>query len=597
MTYATVAPFARLPVATDELTYTIAADQLAAASVGRLVTVPLRGRRIHGVLTNLQRHRPSGVIRLVGIGTMTPIIIPAELLELARAMRRHSWQPLGLVLASLLPPPLLRWTSQSPTPAPAPEQPSVPKHQTVVVVGPARERARAYDRLIERAATAGRSALLVFAHRSELNWFLSHSRRSIEHWDSSPSRGARWQQWQRIAAADQPVAVAGLRSAVSAPVSRLGLIIVDTPRGRGQKDDQAPYADTLHVAALRSRATAAHLVVGDDIPLVTAQPLPTRTLTSKLAHITLLPSDPATGSLLQAASERWLLAGQSTDRTFIFLNRLGAGSLSCRSCGNAVRCSACQSLPSVIDTHLRCRYCGWAAALPNRCPRCGNPVLTVHGSGTERTAAQVATLTGQPVAIHDQHHPDVPTEASFVVGTEFALPFLADDPPDRALILGLDLLRQRPTYDAGERTLRLIQALRGLSLAVAIETGQPTDPWFATLESGGISSLLDVERHDRRQTGYPPFVQLVRLTSARLAALSNLRAKLEREPRWRRFLAETTAVSGISGPVACRDQPGHQLILRLPLAIAPHQLLALLDRAGALSHVTVDVDPTTDALG
>ena len=111
MTYATVAPFARLPVLSDELTYGITPEQLSSIAVGQLVRVRLRGRRTHGVITGLSRQRPSGVTRIEPLAALAPITLPGDLITLARSVRSWYWQPLGLILSSMLPPPLIRWTN------------------------------------------------------------------------------------------------------------------------------------------------------------------------------------------------------------------------------------------------------------------------------------------------------------------------------------------------------------------------------------------------------------------------------------------------------------------------------------------------------
>lgn len=590
MTYATVAPFAPLIVGSDELTYALTADQLPTIQLGQLVTVPLRGRVVSGVVTQFRRQRPAGVVRIAPIRNMTPIVLPPAAVALARAVQEWYWHPLGLIVRAMLPPQIRRWKSMPPS-RPT-QQESLPhprqRRQTFSVVGRPPDRFTQYRKLITRAQRAGQSALVVFSHSTDLDDFLATASSPVERWLASGGQLRRWQQWQTVAYAPRSIVVVGLRSAIFAPVKNLGLLIIDSPTGRGQKDDQAPYYHTARVASLRAELEGAHLVWGDSVVPVSWRPLPSLPASMALAPVQLLSSNPADPRLFQAAAERWLNETAQSATVFILLNRLGAGSLRCRSCGESVRCPACQSVPQLTGQALRCHQCGWHGPEPDQCGFCGHALLATRGIGTESLADQIGRLGLGSVSVIDRLHPMVGLPGRIIIGTEFALPHLHQLRPNHSLVVGIDLLRQRPSFDAGERALRLVQTLRGTCDTLAIETDHPDDPWFVSLQHDRIAELVGKERSDRIAHGYPPATTLVQISSHQLAAIQTVKQSIERLPGAQRIV--------VFGPTQ-RPDGDHRLLIKLPRELRPARVFGQGLNQRLLQELTVNVDPAPESLG
>ena len=581
MTYATVAPFARLSPLADELTYAIGPDQLISVVVGQLVIVPVRGRKVAGIITGLSRRLPIGITRVLPIQSLSPITLPASLIRLARWGKEWSWQSLGICLAAMLPPPLRRWSA---VPSLTTEVETTKTHarpMTVAVVGSFEDRINRYDELLDRNLTAGRSGLIVFAHDQDLKRFTKLSRHSVQRWRSSGAKQLRWQQWQDLRSTSAPLVIAGLRSAIFAPLPQLGLIIVDTVDGRGHKDDQAPYYHVRRVAAARRQLDEAHLVFGGAVAPMTIQPLRTVSGPPLPTSIELIASDPANPAILQAGAEGWLTAAP-TSRTFILLNQTGQGIRRCQQCGTTVPCPTCQSIPVEHSGVLKCLTCGWHGATPSHCTHCGGVTLALRGIGTETLAAKLERQLTTAVGLLDRNHPELPTNAPVVVGTSFALPYLHRFNPDRALILGLDLLRQRATFDAGERAIRLVAELATMVPNLAIATNAPNDPWLQMLAHGDFDALIAQELADRTAFAYPPDVTIATLRSATAEPLTTLS----------RSLGPLT----VFGPTKRRNQRGYQLVVKFPHSRSPARWLKPRAETGLLKNITVEVDPSTDTL-
>jgi primosomal protein N' (replication factor Y) len=234
---------------------------------------------------------------------------------------------------------------------------------------------------------------------------------AIQH--SGLSAGERHDQWQRIRRGDVDVVV-GTRSAVFAPLERLGLLIVDEEHDGSYKQEESPRYNGRDVAIVRGRRAGALVVLGSATPSMESYQnakagryehvvLERRVFDRQLASVTIVDMreeyaargpDVVVSATLAAALAGRLARGE---QSLVLLNRRGfATAVFCRQCAGTLECPNC-SVSLVVhgegpSRRARCHYCNYAMSLPSACPLCAGPYLEQAGFGTERVEAELARL-------------------------------------------------------------------------------------------------------------------------------------------------------------------------------------------------------------
>jgi primosomal protein N' (replication factor Y) len=272
-----------------------------------------------------------------------------------------------------------------------------------------------YLRLAREVAAAGRG-VIVLVPEIALTPAVAGSFRAlfggrvaIQH--SGLSDGERHDQWHRIRRADIDVVV-GTRSAVFAPVQRLGLIVVDEEHDGSYKQEESPRYNGRDVAVMRARASGALAVLGSATPSLESYynaqngryqliTLEKRVLDRPMAAVAIVdmrqeyadagPDVIVSRPLATAIEER---LGRR-EQAMVLLNRRGfATSVFCRQCGQTLDCPNCSVTLTVHKAarRARCHYCNYAVRIPSACVHCSGQYLEHIGFGTERVEHEIATL-------------------------------------------------------------------------------------------------------------------------------------------------------------------------------------------------------------
>ena len=208
---------------------------------------------------------------------------------------------------------------------------------------------------------------------------------------SALSDAERRDERERIAAGEAPVVV-GARSAIFAPVARLGLVVIDEEHDASFKQESDPRYDARTVAAKRAALEGAVAVYGSATPRVESwarlerlglsarigAPMPT----VKLVDLRREAGYPLSAPLLAELSA----VEERGGRAILLLNRRGiSGAVHCRSCGTTRRCRSCDiALTLHADSRLHCHHCGYSVEMPESCLECGSVELARIGAGTQR---------------------------------------------------------------------------------------------------------------------------------------------------------------------------------------------------------------------
>jgi primosomal protein N' (replication factor Y) len=361
--------------------------------------------------------------------------------------------------------------------------------------------------------------------------------------------GERADEWRRIRAGDVDIVV-GTRLAVTAPLSDVGVVIVDEEHDAAYKSDRTPRLQARDCAIQLATLAGAAVVLGSATPAVDsvghaeAGDFDRAILDSRpvgrppTVEVVDLREELAAGqrgllsrSLIAALAALDTAAG---DQAILVLNRRGTASVVlCRDCGHVQACPDCDR-PLVYHqagTTLRCHHCGRATPVATRCPACGSPRIRYLGGGTERLEREVReTMPSLRVGRLDRDIVEHRGAAERVidafsdgrldvlVGTSLVAKGL--DIPSVTLvgIVSSDVALNLPDERAAERTYQLlVQAIgragRGGRPGHAIlQTYQPDHPAIVAAATGRREAFYDAELALRRRFGSPPFGRLVKLT-------------------------------------------------------------------------------------
>jgi primosomal protein N' (replication factor Y) len=400
-----------------------------------------------------------------------------------------------------------------------------------------------YLRAVQATLAAGRSAIVLvpeIALTPQILWrFEARFGDVVAVLHSALSVGERHDEWMRLRSGEARVCV-GPRSAVFAPLSDVGLIIIDEEHESSYKHEGDPRYDARHVAAERARRHGAVLVLGSATPrpesMVSMRRLrlPERVDRRPMPAVEVLdmrgrhqPLHPLT---------RMALADLRRDggKAIVLLNRRGwSNFLSCRGCGRVWLCPQCD-VALVLHRHERlvtCHHCGHRESVPERCPVCASVSVARHGAGTERLQHELGQALGEagfPIFRLDADSTGLgdrartlqrfeAAPAGVLVGTQMVAK--GHDFPDVALgvVLDADQTLRFPDFRAEERTFALVTQLAGrigrgaLSGRVLVQTLAPDARAIAFAVGHDSDGFVADELTRRKALGYPPFASLIRV--------------------------------------------------------------------------------------
>jgi len=374
---------------------------------------------------------------------------------------------------------------------------------------------------------------------------------------SELSQAERVAEWERIHRGDADIVI-GARSALFAPVGKLGLIILDEEHEPSYKQNAMPR---YHARELARRMVSLHkavLIVGSATPSLESYELarngkfhlielPERIMGGPLPEIELvkrrfvkveIPGGKVVRRLevitekLREAIDDVLSRNK---QALLFLNQRGfARTLVCPECGLTFLCPACHLLlvhHSKINA-LLCHHCAYKRAAPSKCSECGDVTLVGMGIGTQRLEAEIARLfPDHPLHRLDRDVSEIrgsqkvlddfrSGKAQILLGTQMIAKGL--DFPDVELVgvISAEDSLAIPDFRAAERTFQLLTQVAGRAgrreaRGRVIVQGIRLDHYAVTCAvEYDYKCFFEKEREIRERFGYPPFKHLARIVVA-----------------------------------------------------------------------------------
>ena len=401
-----------------------------------------------------------------------------------------------------------------------------------------------YMELAEHVIREGREVIVLIPEIA-LSWQIVRRFRSrfgdiVAVLHSRMGKGERYEQLDRVKRGEAKIMI-GPRSALFTPFSNPGLIIIDEEQEQSYRSEETPRYDARETAIARASFEHAHVVMGSATPsldsyaraedgrylLVT---LPERYGSAGMPKVSIadMRAELRSGnrSMISRPLQEMIrdrLAKR--EQIMLFLNKRGlAGFISCRSCGNVIKCPHCDvSLTAHNNGKLICHYCGYQTGRIAACPSCGSPHIYGFRAGTQKVEQTVHQLFPEARILRmdadttrgKEGHGRIlrafaAHEADILIGTQMIVK--GHDFPDVTLVgvLLADLSLYASDYRAAERTFQLLvqavgRAGRGSREGAAVIQSYAPDHYsIQTAAAQDYRTFYREEIAARKMMHYPP---------------------------------------------------------------------------------------------
>lgn len=411
-----------------------------------------------------------------------------------------------------------------------------------------------YLQVIDHIAKQGKTAIMLVPEISltpqMTQRFIARFGQKVAILHSGLSDGEKYDEWRKIERGEAQVVV-GARSAIFAPLTNIGAIIIDEEHEATYKQDSNPRYHARDVAKLRVDYNQAVLILGSATPSLESRARASKglygflTLTQRANPQARIPSvaivdfrdyigqqesSTITPVLLEKIKEK--LAKK--EQVVLMLNRRGYSSfVMCRDCGAVDECPNCDiSLTLHMDTKtMNCHYCGFQKGIPRICPNCHSNAIRYYGTGTQKAYDELMEVLPEARILRMDvdttrkkgSHEKILTafgrgEADILLGTQMIAKGL--DFPNVTLVgvLNADTALNLPDFRSAERTFQLLTQVAGRAGRadkvgeVVIQTYNPNHYAISFAKEQDYEGFYQYEMGMRRTWGYPPYYYTVGVT-------------------------------------------------------------------------------------
>ena len=500
-----------------------------------------------------------------------------------------------------------------------------------------------YLRAVQETLARGKTAIILVPEIALTLWIGRQCRawfgakfEGVAVLHSALSDVERAREWWRVRNGEARVVV-GTRSAIFAPLKKVGLIIVDEEQENSYKQEETPRYHGRDVAIVRGKMENALVLLGSATPSMETYhharegkyellTMAARVAERPLAQVEIVDlredfqkthqTSPISAALHTGIQE--CLA--NCTQALVLINRRGySWSVLCRSCGAAVQCVNC----SISMTHhkqrnrLECHYCGSIQQIPKICPKCQSKYVYFFGEGSEQLeerfrkefpGARIARLDRDTARTKRQYQDMLGAFAAgaldILVGTQMLAKGHDFQKVTLVGVVSADSSLSMPDFRAAERTFQLLTQVAGragrgeMTGRVLIQTFYPEHYAIQDAVKQDYVSFFERELHFRRMMAYPPFTALANVIVRD--------ANLQKAIQWSRQLSEYFSPHDdkgvrILGPATAplarlKKEHRFQFLLKSPKRSVLTKLLS-----GALAYceakeipdtaVLVDMDP------
>lgn len=404
-------------------------------------------------------------------------------------------------------------------------------------------------KLADKVSAEGRGVIVTVPEISltpqMLDIFKSRYGNKVAIFHSAMSMGKRMDEWKRVKSGDALIAL-GTRSAVFAPFSNLGLVIIDEEHEHTYKSEQSPRFHARDIAKFRVKQSGGLLCLSSATPSVESF------TAAKSGKYSLFELKARYGNAVLPSVEtvdmkKEILSGNSSpisrrlyeemkrtlscgNQVILLLNRRGRSTyVSCPDCGYVMTCPNCSISLTYhsANNRMMCHYCGYSVQNDGKCPECGGEHMKFFGVGTQKAEDElkklfpenrVLRLDADSTLARDSYSEYLNAfargEYDILLGTQMVAKGLNFPNVTLVGVLGADAAMYSEDFRSYERTFSLLtqvvgRAGRGEKAGLAVvQTINPDSSVIALAEKQDYEGFYNEEIMTRRLMVYPPYCDI-----------------------------------------------------------------------------------------
>ena len=403
-------------------------------------------------------------------------------------------------------------------------------------------------KLIEDVVNDGKGVIVMVPEIAltpqTLGIFYSHFGDKVAVFHSALSAGERIDEWKRVKNGEAKIAI-GTRSAVFAPFSDLGLIVMDEEQEHTYKSEMSPRYHARDVARFRCAYNKALLVLASATPSIESY---TNAINGRYSLVKLskrygkavLPqvitvdvsgNKGLISNELYNALEECL---ENKHQAILLMNRRGFNTFaSCNACKTVISCPNCSISLTYhsANKRLMCHYCGYSQGHTENCPECGEKAITYSGFGTQRIedelenifpAARILRMDADTTMARYSYQNKLTAfangEYDIMLGTQMVAKGLDFPRVTLVGIISIDQQLYNDDFRSSERAFDLLTQVIGRSGRgdyegkAYIQTVLPDNDIIELSASQDYESFYETENIIRKSMVYPPYCDICSVT-------------------------------------------------------------------------------------
>ena len=409
--------------------------------------------------------------------------------------------------------------------------------------------------------------------------FKSRFKNSIAILHSALSDGEKYDEWRKIERKEVSIVI-GARSAIFAPLTNIGLIVLDEEHSDTYKQDNNPKYDAIDIAIKRAKTYNCPIILGSATPSIesytraklgTYKLLELKNRVNKtMPQVKLIDMKKEikkgyrilSKELIDSINDRL----QKDEQVILLLNRRGySTTITCKECGNTIKCPNCD-IPLTYHKNgnkLNCHYCNYITYKPLNCPECNSKNINSFGMGTEKLEEEVNNLfkcktirmdidTTRKKGSHERIINDFRNKKyNILIGTQMISKGLDFDDVTLVGVINGDATLNIPDFRSGERTYSLLNQISGRSGRnkksgnVIIQCFNPDHYSIQYASKNDYVSFYNEDMSIRKKLKYPPYynICLIKLIGPDFQELNKESLKIKE------YLNNTNSI--VLGPSPC----------------------------------------------
>ena len=403
-----------------------------------------------------------------------------------------------------------------------------------------------YMNIIENILKDGKTVIVLVPEISltpqMVNVFKSRFKDSIAILHSALSDGEKYDEWRKIERKEVNIVI-GARSAIFAPLTNIGLIVLDEEHSDTYKQDNNPKYDAIDIAIKRAKTHNCPIILGSATPSIesyTRAKLGTYKLlelknrvnkTMPLVKLIDMKEEIKKGYriLSKELIDNINNALKRNEQVILLLNRRGySTTINCKECGTTIKCPNCDIPLTYHKTgnKLNCHYCNYTTFKPINCPECNSKNINSFGMGTEKLEEEVNRLfdcktirmdidTTRRKGSHQKIIDDFRNKKyNILIGTQMISKGLDFDDVTLVGVINGDATLNIPDFRSGERTYSLLNQIAGRAGRskkpgkVIIQVFNKEHYSIKCASNNDYNNFYNVDMDIRKKLKYPPYYNL-----------------------------------------------------------------------------------------